>query len=75
MPPIPADELWAARLSLVGFWLFGATKIYCVVFLVGDLLMTGRLFLSGLCPLGPWSAENVLRTADVKAASSRESRC
>jgi cellulose synthase/poly-beta-1,6-N-acetylglucosamine synthase-like glycosyltransferase/spore germination protein YaaH/peptidoglycan/xylan/chitin deacetylase (PgdA/CDA1 family) len=48
MPPVPANERWAARLNWVGFWLFdvGITGI-AWIFFVGDLLMTGRLLFIG----------------------------
>ena len=48
MAPLPASELWAARLDRFGFWLFDAsTVIITWIFLVGDLLMTGRLIFIG----------------------------
>ena len=48
MAPLPAGELWAARLNRAGFWLFdaGITGITWI-FLLGDLLMTGRLIFIG----------------------------
>ncbi len=48
MAPLPAGELWAARLNRVGFWAFEAAIIGITwIFLVGDLLMTGRLIFIG----------------------------
>ena len=48
MAPLPASELWAARLDLFGFWLFNAGIVVITwIFLVGDLLMTGRLIFIG----------------------------
>jgi len=48
MAPLPAGELWAARLDLFGFWLFNAGIVIITwIFLVGDLLMTGRLIFIG----------------------------
>jgi cellulose synthase/poly-beta-1,6-N-acetylglucosamine synthase-like glycosyltransferase/spore germination protein YaaH/peptidoglycan/xylan/chitin deacetylase (PgdA/CDA1 family) len=48
MAPLPAGELWAARLDRAGFWLFDAGIIGITwIFLVGDLLMTGRLLFIG----------------------------
>jgi cellulose synthase/poly-beta-1,6-N-acetylglucosamine synthase-like glycosyltransferase/spore germination protein YaaH/peptidoglycan/xylan/chitin deacetylase (PgdA/CDA1 family) len=48
MAPLPAGELWAARLDRLGFWLFDAVIIFITwIFLVGDLLMTGRLIFIG----------------------------
>jgi peptidoglycan-N-acetylglucosamine deacetylase len=48
MAPLPRGELWAARLDRLGFWLFDFTVITITwIFLVGDLLMTGRLLFIG----------------------------
>jgi cellulose synthase/poly-beta-1,6-N-acetylglucosamine synthase-like glycosyltransferase/peptidoglycan/xylan/chitin deacetylase (PgdA/CDA1 family)/spore germination protein YaaH len=48
MPPIPANERWAARLNWIGFWLFDVgIKTITWIFLLGDLLMTGRLLSIG----------------------------
>jgi cellulose synthase/poly-beta-1,6-N-acetylglucosamine synthase-like glycosyltransferase/spore germination protein YaaH/peptidoglycan/xylan/chitin deacetylase (PgdA/CDA1 family) len=48
MAPLPTGELWAARLDSLGFWLFDAVIIIITwIFLVGDLLMTGRLLFIG----------------------------
>ena len=48
MAPLPAGELWAARLDRFGFWLFDAGIVSITwIFLVGDLLMTGRLIFIG----------------------------
>ena len=48
MAPLPRGELWAARLDLLGFWLFDAGIIAITwIFLIGDLLMTGRLLFIG----------------------------
>jgi len=48
MAPLPSGELWAARLDRFGFWLFDAGIIFITwIFLVGDLLMTGRLIFIG----------------------------
>jgi cellulose synthase/poly-beta-1,6-N-acetylglucosamine synthase-like glycosyltransferase/spore germination protein YaaH/peptidoglycan/xylan/chitin deacetylase (PgdA/CDA1 family) len=49
MPPLPRNELWAARLNLVAFWLFDAgIKGITWIFFLGDILMTGRLLFVGL---------------------------
>jgi cellulose synthase/poly-beta-1,6-N-acetylglucosamine synthase-like glycosyltransferase/peptidoglycan/xylan/chitin deacetylase (PgdA/CDA1 family) len=49
MPPLPTNELWAARLNWISFWLFSATlTIITVVFFLGDILMTGRLVFVGV---------------------------
>ena len=48
MPPLPANEQWAARLNWIGFWLFDAgIKFITWIFFLGDILMTGRLLLIG----------------------------
>ena len=48
MSPLPRGELWAARLDRLGFWLFDAGVLGITgIFLVGDLLMTGRLLFIG----------------------------
>ena len=48
MPPISADERWAARVDSFVFWLFGLVRVAIVViFFVGDLLMTFRLLSIG----------------------------
>ncbi|HUK24981.1 MAG TPA: glycosyltransferase [Terriglobales bacterium] len=48
MPPIPTNERWAARFTWVGFWMFDVSlKGIAWVFLIGDLLMTGRLLFIG----------------------------
>jgi len=48
MSPLPPAELWAARLDRFGFWLFEAGIVGITwIFLVGDLLMTGRLIFIG----------------------------
>ena len=49
MPPIPANERWAARFTWIGFWMFDVTlKGIAWGFLIGDLLMTGRLLFVGV---------------------------
>ncbi|MBZ5722502.1 MAG: glycosyltransferase [Acidobacteriia bacterium] len=48
MPPIPANERWAARLNLFGFVLFPLVAIGITwIFFAGDVLMTGRLLFVG----------------------------
>jgi cellulose synthase/poly-beta-1,6-N-acetylglucosamine synthase-like glycosyltransferase/peptidoglycan/xylan/chitin deacetylase (PgdA/CDA1 family)/spore germination protein YaaH len=48
MPPISSNERWAAWLNWIGFWLFDASlKAIAWIFLIGDLLMTGRLLFIG----------------------------
>ena len=48
MAPLPRGDLWAARLDRLGFWLFDAGVVGITwIFLIGDLLMTGRLLFIG----------------------------
>jgi cellulose synthase/poly-beta-1,6-N-acetylglucosamine synthase-like glycosyltransferase len=48
MPPVPANERWAARLDWIGFALFDfGNKAITWIFFLGDLLMTGRLLFVG----------------------------
>ena len=48
MAPLPRGERWAARLDRLGFWMFqGVILGITWIFLVGDLLMTGRLLFIG----------------------------
>ena len=49
MPPLPANQLWAARLNAFGFWLFPVVIMsITVIFFLGDVLMTGRLVSIGV---------------------------
>src|SRR5271157_5621784 len=48
MAPLSTPELWAARFDGLGFWLFDAGVMGITwIFLLGDLLMTGRLLFIG----------------------------
>jgi cellulose synthase/poly-beta-1,6-N-acetylglucosamine synthase-like glycosyltransferase/spore germination protein YaaH/peptidoglycan/xylan/chitin deacetylase (PgdA/CDA1 family) len=48
MAPLPRGERWAARLDRMGFWVFDAGIVVITwIFLVGDVLMTGRLLFIG----------------------------
>jgi cellulose synthase/poly-beta-1,6-N-acetylglucosamine synthase-like glycosyltransferase/peptidoglycan/xylan/chitin deacetylase (PgdA/CDA1 family) len=48
MSPLPRGERWAARLDRFGFWIFDAGVVGITwIFLLGDLLMTGRLIFIG----------------------------
>jgi peptidoglycan-N-acetylglucosamine deacetylase len=48
MAPLPRGEKWAARLDRLGFWLFDFAVVTITwIFLIGDLLMTGRLIFIG----------------------------
>ena len=52
MPPVPPNQLWAAKLTWIGFWLFDVTQKGIVyIFLLGDLLMTGRFLIVGFLAL------------------------
>src|SRR5208337_3147066 len=49
MPPIPADERWAARIDWLGFEFWDVASHGIVwIFFLGDLLMTGRLLFIGV---------------------------
>jgi cellulose synthase/poly-beta-1,6-N-acetylglucosamine synthase-like glycosyltransferase/spore germination protein YaaH/peptidoglycan/xylan/chitin deacetylase (PgdA/CDA1 family) len=48
MAPLPPGERWVARLDRLGFWFFDAGIVGITwIFLIGDLLMTGRLIFIG----------------------------
>ncbi|MGH9642616.1 MAG: glycosyltransferase, partial [Terriglobales bacterium] len=48
MPAISANEQWSARLDSFGFWLYGVIlSAIVIIFFLGDILMSGRLFLVG----------------------------
>jgi cellulose synthase/poly-beta-1,6-N-acetylglucosamine synthase-like glycosyltransferase/spore germination protein YaaH/peptidoglycan/xylan/chitin deacetylase (PgdA/CDA1 family) len=48
MAPLPRGEQWAARLDRFAFWMFEAGIVAITwIFLLGDLLMTGRLIFIG----------------------------
>ena len=49
MPPLAANEIWAARLNSISWGLFTATMSGIVlIFFLGDILMTGRLLSIGV---------------------------
>ncbi len=61
MAPLPASERWAARLDGAGFWLFDVGVIGITwIFLVGDLLMTGRLLFIGAAAVYDRVRERIL---------------
>jgi cellulose synthase/poly-beta-1,6-N-acetylglucosamine synthase-like glycosyltransferase/spore germination protein YaaH/peptidoglycan/xylan/chitin deacetylase (PgdA/CDA1 family) len=61
MAPLPAGELWAARLDRFGFWVFDASIVFITwIFLVGDLLMTGRLIFIGAAAVYDRVREKIL---------------
>ncbi|MFL5478284.1 MAG: glycosyltransferase, partial [Gemmatimonadaceae bacterium] len=48
MPPISREERFAARLSSIGFWMYGSIISAIVfIFFIGDALMSARLILVG----------------------------
>jgi cellulose synthase/poly-beta-1,6-N-acetylglucosamine synthase-like glycosyltransferase/peptidoglycan/xylan/chitin deacetylase (PgdA/CDA1 family) len=48
MAPLSRPQLWAARLDGLGFWMFDAGVLGITwIFLIGDILMTGRLLFIG----------------------------
>ncbi len=50
MPPIPASDIWPARLLRIAFWLADAILLIVVfTFFAGDVLMTSRLLFVGFC--------------------------
>ncbi len=61
MAPLPAGECWAARLDRFGFWLFDAGIVIITwIFLVGDMLMTGRLIFIGAAAVYDRIREKIL---------------
>jgi peptidoglycan-N-acetylglucosamine deacetylase len=67
MAPLPAGELWAARLNRFAFWVFDASIVIITwIFLVGDLLMTGRLIFIGAAAVYDRAREKIIgRPAEV----------
>jgi len=69
MPPLSSHERWAATLTWVAFWMFGVGMNGIVwTFLVGDLLMTGRLLF-----VGAFAIFDRLRPHDYGTAEERKS--
>jgi cellulose synthase/poly-beta-1,6-N-acetylglucosamine synthase-like glycosyltransferase/spore germination protein YaaH/peptidoglycan/xylan/chitin deacetylase (PgdA/CDA1 family) len=61
MAPLPREELWTARLDRAGFWMFDAGIVIITwIFLVGDLLMTGRLLFIGAAAIYDRVREKIL---------------
>ena len=67
MSPLPASDLWFARLDRLGFWIFDAGVVGITwVFLLGDVLMTGRLIFIGAAAVYDRVREKILgRPAEV----------
>ncbi len=52
MPPLTPHQRWQARVDSIAFFLFGFFNNFVVsVFFVGDVLMSARLILIGVCAL------------------------
>jgi cellulose synthase/poly-beta-1,6-N-acetylglucosamine synthase-like glycosyltransferase/spore germination protein YaaH/peptidoglycan/xylan/chitin deacetylase (PgdA/CDA1 family) len=61
MAPLPRGERWAARLDRFGFWLFDAGIVLITwIFLIGDVLMTGRLIFIGAAAVYDRLREKIL---------------
>ncbi len=61
MAPLPTSEMWAARFDRFGFWLFDAGIVIITwIFLVGDLLMMGRLIFIGAAAVYDRVRERIL---------------
>jgi peptidoglycan-N-acetylglucosamine deacetylase len=73
MAPLPPAELWAARLDRFGFWVFDAGIVTITwIFLVGDLLMTGRLLFIGAAAVYDRLREKIFgRPAEVASYRPR----
>jgi cellulose synthase/poly-beta-1,6-N-acetylglucosamine synthase-like glycosyltransferase len=67
MSPLPASDLWFARLDRLGFWIFDAGVVIITwIFLLGDVLMTGRLIFIGAAAVYDRLRERILgRPAEV----------
>jgi len=67
MSPLPASDLWFARLDRLGFWIFDAGVVGITwIFLLGDVLMTGRLIFIGAAAVYDRVREKILgRPAEV----------
>jgi len=69
MPPLPANQLWAARLNAFGFWLFPVVIMsITVIFFLGDVLMTGRLVSIGVLAIYDRLRSHVYGAAEQIAA-------
>ncbi|HUC28539.1 MAG TPA: glycosyltransferase [Candidatus Acidoferrum sp.] len=73
MAPLPRSERWAARLNRLGFWVFDAGIVGITwIFLVGDLLMTGRLLFIGAAAVYDRLHEKIFgRPAEVQSYKPR----
>jgi cellulose synthase/poly-beta-1,6-N-acetylglucosamine synthase-like glycosyltransferase/spore germination protein YaaH/peptidoglycan/xylan/chitin deacetylase (PgdA/CDA1 family) len=69
MPPLPTNQLWAARLNWISFRLFeGVIFGITVVFFLGDILMTFRLISVGVLAIYDRLRSHVLGTPAEIAA-------
>ena len=73
MAPLPRGEWLAARLDRAGFWLFDAAVVGITwIFLLGDVLMTGRLIFIGTAAVYDRLREKILgKPADVASYKPR----
>ena len=73
MAPLPRGELWAAQLDSLGFWVFDAAIVTITwIFLIGDLLMTGRLLFIGAAAVYDRLREKIFgRPAEVASYRPR----
>ena len=73
MAPLPRGEKWAARLDRLGFWLFDFAVVTITwIFLIGDLLMTGRLIFIGAAAVYDRLHEKILgKPAEVASYKPR----
>jgi len=67
MAPLPVGERWASRFDRMGFWLFDAGVVVITwIFLLGDVLMTGRLVFIGAAAIYDRLRERIVgRPAEV----------
>jgi len=67
MAPLPRGERWVAGLDEFGFWLFNAVQSGIAwIFILGDLLMTGRLLFIGAAAVYDRLREQIFgKPADV----------
>jgi cellulose synthase/poly-beta-1,6-N-acetylglucosamine synthase-like glycosyltransferase/spore germination protein YaaH/peptidoglycan/xylan/chitin deacetylase (PgdA/CDA1 family) len=67
MSPLPTTDKWFARLDRLGFWIFDAGVVIITwIFLLGDVLMTGRLIFIGAAAVYDRVREKILgRPAEV----------
>ncbi len=73
MPGISPNERWSARLDSFGFWIYGLLNTTIVIiFFVGDVLMSGRLFLVGALAIFDRFRSRLMRADPAAIASIAE---